>query len=473
MDERTRPRRADPLVDRVRLPAGRRAVGRRTGAGRGGPASARAHPAFVEPLARRRARPEAADGVPARPRRRGQGRARRPARREARRDHDHHEPRARGRDRGGHRRRRARSPGSTPRPRPARWTPRSPASSSRRSASCGRSGCGTRSAQVEAGAAPDDFVDPEGARPVRPQRPEGGVPGDPRGADVRVDRVRRRDTARVARQIRAHRVEPAVDVDHLAGDARRTGPRAGTRSRCRPASDPSMSQPSGARRSHVSAIALEPGDPLAGHRLDRPGAHGVHADPLRPEVAREVARDGLEARLRHAHPVVDRPGDLPVEVERDDRGRSAASQQRQHARRRSPSARYALVWIAVATLSHGVCRKLPPSASCGANAIACRNPSSRPHRVASSSRTAAICSWSFASISRTSGGSGRRRATFCVMLTVRPKFVRTISPALLLDRPGRRERDRLRRQHAGDQQPLPLEQHAPPSVSRQPADDRA
>ena len=89
---------------------------------------------------------------------------------------------------------------------------------------------------------------------------------------------------------------------------------------------------------------------------------------------------------------------------------------------------YALVWIAVATLSHGVCRKLPPSASCGANAIACRNPSSLPHRVVSSSRTAAICSSSFASISRTSGGSGRRRATFCVMLTVRPKFVSTICP---------------------------------------------
>jgi hypothetical protein len=43
----------------------------------------------------------------------------------------------------------------------------------------------------------------------------------------------------------------------------------------------------------------------------------------------------------------------------------------------------ALVRTAVATLSHPVLRKLPPSASCGANAMACRKPSSDPHRRSS------------------------------------------------------------------------------------------
>ena len=87
----------------------------------------------------------------------------------------------------------------------------------------------------------------------------------------------------------------------------------------------------------------------------------------------------------------------------------------------------ALVLIAVATLSHSVLRKFPPNASCGANAIACRNPSSRPHRPRSSSQTAAIWSGSLMSISSTSGVVGSRLAVFSVRLTVRPKLVSTIS----------------------------------------------
>ena len=87
----------------------------------------------------------------------------------------------------------------------------------------------------------------------------------------------------------------------------------------------------------------------------------------------------------------------------------------------------ALVWIAVPTLSHGVCRKLPPSASCGANAIACRNPSSRPHRDPISAETASMWAGSFASISSTSTGSGSRRADFSVSPIARPNDVRTIS----------------------------------------------
>src|SRR5262245_13176342 len=88
---------------------------------------------------------------------------------------------------------------------------------------------------------------------------------------------------------------------------------------------------------------------------------------------------------------------------------------------------YALVWIAVATLSHGVLRKFPPNASCGAHAIACRNPSSRPHRDPISAATASICAGSFASISSTSTGFGSRRADFSVSPIARPNDVRTTS----------------------------------------------
>ena len=40
--------------------------------------------------------------------------------------------------------------------------------------------------------------------------------------------------------------------------------------------------------------------------------------PVRPEVARQIARDRLERRLGDAHPVVDRPRHGGVEVESDD-----------------------------------------------------------------------------------------------------------------------------------------------------------
>src|SRR5512132_820825 len=87
----------------------------------------------------------------------------------------------------------------------------------------------------------------------------------------------------------------------------------------------------------------------------------------------------------------------------------------------------ALVRIAVATLSHVVWRKFPPSASCGANAIACRNPSSRPHRDPISAEPDSMCAGSFPSISRTSTGSGSLRADFSVSPIARPNELRTIS----------------------------------------------
>ena len=70
-----------------------------------------------------------------------------------------------------------------------------------------------------------------------------------------------------------------------------------------------------------------------GDRLDRARGDEVDADAARPEVAREVARDALERRLRDAHPVVDRPGDRRVEVQPDDRA-PALHQRRERGRER-------------------------------------------------------------------------------------------------------------------------------------------
>ena len=88
---------------------------------------------------------------------------------------------------------------------------------------------------------------------------------------------------------------------------------------------------------------------------------------------------------------------------------------------------YALVWNAVTALSGGVVMKRPPSASSGANAIACRTPSTRPQRSRSSAASASSSSGSLTSSSSTSGGSGSRAAERSVMRLARPKPVRTIS----------------------------------------------
>ena len=199
---------------------------------------------------------------------------------------------------------------------------------------------------------------------------------------------------------------------------------------------------------------LEPGDPLAGDRLDRPRGHRVDADPFRTEIAREVARHRLRA------PPSPRPSSRRSATPPSRRSRARRSRRRSSINGSIPTANCfsenALVCTAVATLSHSVLRKLPPSASVGANAIACRNPSIRPHREASSSRTASICSGMFTSISRTSG-SGRRLATFSVRLTRPPEVREDDLGAQVQAGLGRRESDRLGRQHAGDQQALLLE----------------
>ena len=68
----------------------------------------------------------------------------------------------------------------------------------------------------------------------------------------------------------------------------------------------------------------------------------------------------------------------------------------------------------------------PPSASAGANAIACRIPSSAFQRASMSVATAAMWSGSLTSSSSTSGGCGSRLAIRVVIRIPRPKPVSTI-----------------------------------------------
>src|SRR3954454_6360026 len=112
---------------------------------------------------------------------------------------------------------------------------------------------------------------------------------------------------------RAHRVEAAVHVQDLAGDATTevrqqeqhgVGDRAGVE---RVPAERRLLLPQAGER-------LEPRDALGGRRLDRAGGDEVHADVLLAQVARQVAVHRLERGLRHAHPVVDGPRLRRVEV---------------------------------------------------------------------------------------------------------------------------------------------------------------
>ena len=86
-----------------------------------------------------------------------------------------------------------------------------------------------------------------------------------------------------------------------------------------PAPGPRRPSGSGAWLLPRGREVAEARDAARGERRQRAGGHEVHAHAARAEVAREVARGRLQRGLGDAHPVVDRPGDLGVEVEPDDR----------------------------------------------------------------------------------------------------------------------------------------------------------
>src|SRR6266702_1049181 len=95
---------------------------------------------------------------------------------------------------------------------------------------------------------------------------------------------------------------------------------------------------------------------------------------------------------------------------------------------------YADTCTAVATSSHGVSRKLPPRADCGANAIPCTTPSRPP--VCSDTRSASDARWpaSVTSSSRTGGGSGSRLAIRCTRLTRPNPVSTTVAPSCCASR---------------------------------------
>ena len=88
--------------------------------------------------------------------------------------------------------------------------------------------------------------------------------------------------------------------------------------RRRPGTDRRRPSPAAPARPQRSARSLKPGMPLAATVSSGPAETRLTRMPRGPEVARQVARDRLERRLRDAHPVVGRPGDRGVEVEPDD-----------------------------------------------------------------------------------------------------------------------------------------------------------
>ena len=182
------------------------------------------------------------------------------------------------------------------------------------------------------------------------------------------------------------------------------------------------------RRLHPPGVGelVEARDALGGDRLQRAGRDEVDADAVRADVAREVARDGLQRRLADAHPVVDRPGDRRVEVEADDGAAGLAEQRQQVGRQRleREGARLERRQRALAAASAGSCRR---ARRAGAKAIACRTPSSRPQRCVSSAATAARSASELTSSSSTSTGSGSRAAARSVSRRARPKLVSTTS----------------------------------------------
>src|SRR5437879_1863881 len=138
-------------------------------------------------------------------------------------------------------------------------------------------------------------------------------------------------------------------------------------------------QPSGARFSHTSSKSLKPGIPLAA---------SVASGPAQIALTRILYRPRSRARYR----VTDSSAALETRIQSYCRhacdelteSRVTSEPPCSFIKGRKPAAsslnENALTCSAVATLSHGVLRKFPPSASAGANATECTIPSSESQR---------------------------------------------------------------------------------------------
>src|SRR4051794_36710242 len=104
-----------------------------------------------------------------------------------------------------------------------------------------------------------------------------------------------------------HRVVATVDVHDLAGRGREEVGEEGDDGLRR--RDLVVLVPPERRAGRPALLDLvEAVDRLRSERLQRTGADQVDPDALGTQVACQVARAGLQGGLRHAHPVVRRPG---------------------------------------------------------------------------------------------------------------------------------------------------------------------
>ena len=219
-----------------------------------------------------------------------------------------------------------------------------------------------------------------------------------------------------------------------------------------------VSHPSGARCAPRVGDLVEPGDALAGHRADRAGAHGVDADAVGPEVPREVA--GRRPRGRPwRRPSSRRSATRPARRSPGHDRAAVGFHQREHARRRSPSARTRSSGSRSRPTPTGCGGSCRPARPAGANAMACSTPSTAPP-PGRQLRTDRVDLLGVVRI-HLEDVAGRRQPLGGLLREAhRPAEVGQHDLGAVLLRGSRGgERDRLRREHAGDQELLPVQQH--------------
>ena len=222
----------------------------------------------------------------------------------------------------------------------------------------------------------------------------------------------------------------------------------------------SESQPSGAWRCQASARSPKPGMPPAAAVAIGPGGHQVHARAVAAQVARQVARDRLQRRLGHAHPVVGGPGHGGVEVQ----PHQAAAVGRGGQQRAQPGAQR-LERVGAGgegrgrALGRGVQEVAAQRLGRGVGDGVQHAVHAAPARF-SSAASASMSSGRFTSSSSTSGRSGSRAAARSVSRRARPKPVSTTSAPASWARSATAKAMLWRVTTPGDHQLPALEHHS-------------
>ena len=312
-----------------------------------------------------------------------------------------------------------------------------------------------QTAQVRSGEAPDDFVDPAELGPLARSGLKEAFRVDLPGAADACERSGRHPALGLLR-LDPDGMESTVDVDQLAADAPRE---VREQERDRLAYRRGIGDVPAEGRAGGPPVGdgVEARDALAGHRLERTRAHGVHADALRPQVACQVARDGLEPGLGNPHPVVDGPGDAGVEVERDD-GASRGFHQRQEAHRQLLERERA----GLHRRRHrfpGRVEEVPPQGVLRRERDRVQEPVHRPPAAGELAADAVdLCGIVHVHLQHV-GGIGQPLRALLGESHPSTHARQDDLGALLLRHVCGGERDGMRREHAGDQEALLLEQH--------------